>query len=106
MKSIYEMQAEICKVLSSPTRIEIITILKGGERSVSELADLLGTPNISQHLSQMKAKGILKHRRDGVNTYYSIAHSKIIEVCTVMREVLTELLTERGEMARMLKKAS
>jgi ArsR family transcriptional regulator len=106
-KSIYELQAEICKILSSPKRIEIISALKDGEKTVTELVDILETPkaNVSQHLTVMRLKGILKGRRDGVNIYYSIANPKVVQACNLMREVLNELLMERSRMAELLRKA-
>ncbi len=105
-KSIYELQAEICKILSSPKRIEIISALKDGEKTVTELVDILGTPkaNVSQHLAVMRLKGILKSRRNGVNIYYSIANPKVVQACSLMREVLNELLMERSRMAELVKK--
>lgn len=105
-KSIYELQAEICKILSSPKRIEIISALKEGEKTVTELVDILGTPkaNVSQHLAVMRLKGILKSRRDGVNIYYSIANPKVVQACSLMREVLNELLMERSRMAELVRK--
>lgn len=106
-KSIYELQAEICKILSSPKRIEIISALKDGEKTVTELVDILGTPkaNVSQHLAVMRLKGILKSRRDGVNIYYSIANPKVVQACALMREVLNELLMERSRMAELIRRA-
>jgi ArsR family transcriptional regulator len=104
-KSIFDMQAEICKILSSPKRIEIISALKEGEKTVSELVEILGTPkaNVSQHLAVMRLKGILKSRRDGVNIYYSIANPKVVQACALMKEVLTELLVERSKMVDLIK---
>lgn len=106
-KSIYELQAEICKILSSPKRIEIISALKDGEKTVTELVDILETPkaNVSQHLAVMRLKGILKSRRDGVNIYYSIANPKVVQACALMRDVLNELLMERSRMADLVRKA-
>lgn len=106
-KSIFDMQAEICKVLSSPKRIEIISALKDGEKTVTELVEILETPkaNVSQHLSVMRHKGILTSRRNGVNIYYAIANPKVVQACTLMKEVLAELLTERSKMADMVRKA-
>ncbi|MCX7794126.1 MAG: metalloregulator ArsR/SmtB family transcription factor [Thermodesulfovibrionales bacterium] len=98
-KTLYELQAEICKVLASPKRIEILNVLKDGEKTVSELVEILGVPkaNVSQHLAIMRHKGVLKTRRKGVNIYYSISHSKIIEACTLMKEVLNEQLKEKSK---------
>ena len=103
-RSIYEQQAEVCKILSSPKRIEIISALKDGEKTVTELVGILGTPkaNVSQHLAVMRLKGILKSRRDGVNIYYSIANPKVVQACSLMREVLNDLLIERSKMAQYL----
>ncbi|MDI6801393.1 MAG: metalloregulator ArsR/SmtB family transcription factor [Thermodesulfovibrionales bacterium] len=103
-KSIYELQAEICKILSSPKRIEIINALKNGEKTVTELVEILGTPkaNVSQHLAVMRHRGILKSRRDGVSIYYTIANPKVVQACSIMREVLNELLMERSKMAAKL----
>ncbi len=91
------MQAEVCKTLTNPKRLEIIHALKDGEKNVTELVEILGIPkaNVSQHLSVMKNRGILKSRREGVNIYYSISNPKVIEACNLMREVLTEQLKER-----------
>ena len=101
------MQAEICKILASPKRIEIIAALKDGEKTVTELVEILETPkaNVSQHLSVMRLKGILKSRRDGVNIYYSIANPKVVKACALMNEVLAELLMERSRIANLFAKA-
>lgn len=106
-KSFYELQAEICKILASPKRIEIIAALKDGEKTVTELVEILETPkaNVSQHLSVMRLKGILKSRRDGVNIYYSIANPKVVKACALMNEVLAELLMERSRIANLFAKA-
>jgi ArsR family transcriptional regulator len=106
-KSLYELQAELCKILASPKRIEIIAALKDGEKTVTELVEILETPkaNVSQHLSVMRLKGILKSRRDGVNIYYSISNPKVVKACGLMNEVLTELLMERSKMFSLLTKS-
>ena len=41
-KSIFEMQAEICKTLTNPKRIEILNALKTDERTVTDLVNILG----------------------------------------------------------------
>ena len=106
-KTIYELQAEICKILASPIRIEIIAALREGEKTVSELIDIVGISkaNVSQHLAVMRHKGILKSRREGLNIYYRIVNPKVIQACSLMKEVLSELLAERGKMASVIKKS-
>ena len=91
-KSLYEMQAEICKTLTNPKRIEILNTLKNEEKTVTELVVALGASkaNVSQHLAVMRHKGILFTRRDGVNIYYRVSNPKVIEACALMKEVLFE----------------
>jgi ArsR family transcriptional regulator len=91
-KSIFEMQAEICKTLTNPKRIEILNVLKNEERTVSELVIALGASkaNVSQHLAVMRHKGILATRREGVNIFYRVANPKVIDACSLMKEVLFE----------------
>ncbi|HYQ47897.1 MAG TPA: metalloregulator ArsR/SmtB family transcription factor, partial [Thermodesulfovibrionales bacterium] len=78
-KTLFELQSEVCKTLASPKRLEILNSLKDGERTVSELVEILGVPkaNVSQHLAVMRHKGILKTRREGVNIYYSVSNAKV-----------------------------
>jgi ArsR family transcriptional regulator len=86
------MQAEICKTLTNPKRIEILSVLKTDERTVTELVNALGASkaNVSQHLAVMRHKGILTTRREGVNIYYRVANPKVIDACSLMKEVLFE----------------
>lgn len=96
-RSIFEMQAEICKTLTNPKRIEILNVLKNEEKTVTELVNALGASkaNVSQHLAVMRHKGILTTRRDGVNIFYRVANPKVIEACALMKEVLFEQQTAR-----------
>jgi len=91
-RALFEMQAEICKTLTNPKRIEILNALKAKEKTVTELVDALGASkaNVSQHLAVMRHKGILSTRRKGVHIYYRVTNLKVIEVCTLMKEVLVE----------------
>ncbi len=91
-KSIFEMQAEICKTLTNPKRIEILNTLKNEEKTVTELVAALGASkaNVSQHLAVMRHKGILATRREGVNIYYRVSNPKVIEACSLMKDVLFE----------------
>jgi len=91
-KSIFEMQAEICKTLTNPKRIEILNTLGTEEKTVTELVARLGASkaNVSQHLAVMRHKGILTTRREGVNIFYRVANPKVIAACTLMKEVLFE----------------
>jgi len=93
-EELYRMQAEFCKGMAHPKRIQIIAMLKGGEKTVNELAKLTGIPqaNMSQHLSILRQLGLLVTRRDGTNIYYSISDDRIVEACELVRSCIGERL--------------
>jgi ArsR family transcriptional regulator len=99
MKQIYELHAEVCKTLANPKRIEIINLLRSGEKSVAWLLKKTGLlkANLSQHLSVMRHRGIVTNRKEGLTVYYRIANHKIVKACDLMREVLFEQAEERKE---------
>lgn len=88
------MQAEVCKALANPVRIEIINLLKNGEKTVTELVDAVGVnqANLSQHLAILRSKKIVDARRSGNTVYYSLTNPKIIEACDLLRQILREQL--------------
>ena len=94
MNEIYKIHAEMCKVFSNPTRLEILDLLRDKELSVTELIKKtkLSQANISQHLSIMKSKGIVISNRKGKNIYYKLTNPKIIKAFDIIKEVLAERL--------------
>ncbi|MCS4538382.1 MAG: metalloregulator ArsR/SmtB family transcription factor [Thaumarchaeota archaeon] len=93
-KELYRLHAELCKVLSSPARLEILNMLRDGRKSVGELTKITGygQANISQHLTVMKRNGVVNFEREGNNVYYSLADAKIIRAFDIIREMLGERL--------------
>ncbi len=92
MNHLYSAHAELCKVFSNPTRLEILNLLRDKERSVTELIEKAGLSqaNISQHLSIMKSKGIVEARRKGKHIYYRLTNKKIVKASDLIMEVLKE----------------
>jgi ArsR family transcriptional regulator len=103
-KKIFEMHAEICKVFTNPKRLEIISLLRDGEKTVNELTELAGVPqaNVSQHLTVLRQNNVVITRRNGANIYYKIANPKILQACDLMREVLIEKLAENETLAKRM----
>ena len=103
-KEIFELQAGICQTMANAKRLEIISILGNGELAVGVLAERMDVKvsNLSQHLSIMKNKGILISRRDGVHIYYRISNPKVIKACSLMKEVMTELLHDQGKLSNII----
>src|SRR5437879_12586634 len=63
------------KAMAHPNRLMILCILCEGERSVSELEQLLvlRQPTVSQQLARLREDGLVKARRQGKIMYYSLA---------------------------------
>ena len=94
---IYSLQAEVCKALGNPIRIQAIEILKGGELCFSEILEKVGglKSTLSQNLSVMVNAGVLKVRKDSRCNYYSLTSPKVYKACQLMREVLINNLEKQ-----------
>jgi len=105
-QKLYELHAQMCQIFTSPKRLEILNLLRDKELSVGELAKLarIRQSNLSQHLSILREKGIVKARRDGVKIYYSLANPKIIKAFDIIREMLLEKLAQIEKLSHNLHK--
>lgn len=108
MKSIFKLQADICKIFANEKRLEIINLIKDKEMSNRDIMHETGLSKVSmtQHMNVLKSKGVIVSRREGQQLFYSIANPKIIQACTLMREVLVEQHMERERVVSRLVKAS
>ncbi|MDB5082617.1 MAG: transcriptional regulator, ArsR family [Chloroflexi bacterium] len=93
---IYRLQAEICRTLADPIRLEIIENLKNGERTVSELVAAMGLrqANVSQHLAVLRQAGLVLTRRQATTVYYRLSYPEITEACRITRQILMEQLSQ------------
>jgi|SRR3989338_1400179 len=103
MREFYRIHAEMCKVFSNPTRLEILHLLRYDELSVSGLIEKskLSQANISQHLAIMKAKGVVVSRREGKNMYYKLANPKIVRAFDIIRDSLIEKMKKESAIAKL-----
>ena len=90
---VFDLAAELFRVMSAPLRLKIISCLCDGERNVSELLSQISTtqPNMSQHLNTLYLAGVLGKRRDGVQIYYRIVNQRVATLC---RAVCTQIAAE------------
>ena len=103
-KRIFELHADVCKALAHPLRIEVIDVLQEMELCFSDILEKTGglKSNLSQHLSLMTKKGILKMRREGQCNYYSLSSIKVAQACRLMREVLIDSLTKHKDLLEIM----
>jgi DNA-binding transcriptional ArsR family regulator len=71
--------SDFLKALAHPGRLLILCILCQGERSVTELEQLLALrqPTVSQQLARLRADGLVKARRQGKTIYYSLGSNDV-----------------------------
>jgi ArsR family transcriptional regulator, arsenate/arsenite/antimonite-responsive transcriptional repressor len=82
----YARAAQLFHALSDEIRLEVIDLLRDGERCVCELTDALdiAQPRLSWHLRALKEAGILNDRREGRWVYYSLARDTFEEAESVL----------------------
>jgi len=73
-----EAAASFLKALSHEGRLMILCHLSSGEKSVTELEQLLSTRQaaVSQQLARLRLEGLVSCRRDGKVMYYALADNK------------------------------
>jgi ArsR family transcriptional regulator len=81
--------ARVFHALSDETRLAIVERLKGGERCVCDLQDLLDAAQsrLSFHLRTLKDAGIVTDRKQGRWSYYTLVPGAIEEAVGALVEV-------------------
>src|SRR6201996_9785190 len=69
-----ETLLEFFKAMADESRLRIVGLLAGGERSVQGLAGLLGLkePTVSHHLAILKRQGIVTVRAEGTTRWHAL----------------------------------
>jgi ArsR family transcriptional regulator, virulence genes transcriptional regulator len=107
-EAIYAMQAEICRVLGHPRRIQTLDLLGDGEKSAAQLIRLMGIGkvNLSQHMALLKSVGLVEAFHHGRTTSYRLSFVEIKDACRLIREVLAARLRKGASLAQSLGKNS
>lgn len=81
--------ASFLKALSHEGRLMILCHLSAGEKSVTELEDLLRARQaaVSQHLARLRSEGLVAARRDGKVIYYAIKDPKVGAMIALVYEM-------------------
>jgi len=104
--TVFDLQAELCLAMSHPHRLEIVNLLKAGPKRVTDIADAvqISQTAASRHLAVLRNAGILAANRQGTDVIYQVAHPKIVSICEMMRDVLSERENQRSEILAQLKR--
>jgi DNA-binding transcriptional ArsR family regulator len=80
-------KAGVFQVLGHPTRIHIVELLRKGEVSVGDLLAEIGVEpaNLSQHLTVLRSKGLVKNRKNGNQVLYALRDPMLVGVLDTMK---------------------
>jgi DNA-binding transcriptional ArsR family regulator len=92
MSSAAGRASELMKTLGHKDRLMILCHLVAGEKSVSELVQLLDIPQspLSQHLARMRQESLVKTRRSAQTIFYSIDSHEAERMVEVLHELYCE----------------
>ena len=78
--------AERFRVLAEPARLQLLSALRGGEKTVTELLEETGLrqANVSKQLLMLHGAGFVGRRKEGLRVYYRIADPVVFQLCDIM----------------------
>jgi len=90
----YKIKADFLKALAHPARLQIVELLKSGEKNVGSIIKSLSIQqsSLSRHLTVLREAGILKSRQQGTVIYYDIEDHDIFHVLRPIAEMLRKKL--------------
>jgi ArsR family transcriptional regulator len=97
----------VFRAFSDRTRLRILNLLRSGETCVCDLVATLGVPQakVSRHLAYLRRAGLVRARKEGLWSYYSLApvrgpfHAKLMECLACCLADVPELVRD-GERLR------
>lgn len=93
-KKMFLLLAETFQALGDSSRIQIVWALSHGELKVGDIAELLGMsqPQVSHHLRMLRTLHLVKRRRDGRSSYYSLDDEHIDHILRAGVEHVEDLM--------------
>ncbi|MCP5093141.1 MAG: winged helix-turn-helix transcriptional regulator [Gammaproteobacteria bacterium] len=81
--------AGLMKALGNESRLMILCMLTEGERSVSDLNELipLSQSALSQQLARLRQQGLVKTRRSSQTIFYSLANGPADRVINLLHDI-------------------
>jgi ArsR family transcriptional regulator len=97
-------KAEFFKALAHPLRIRILELLVVGERSVLEIQRALGVeqPVVSQQLAVLRAKHIVRARKEGTTVRYAVVDAEVATLLRSARRIFNNQLSGTRSLLREL----
>lgn len=91
--------SDLLKALSHEVRLLILCLLSEGEKSVSQLEEILTMPQaaVSQQLARLRSDGLVASRRDGRMIYYSLVSGEVSDIITALYDLFCKQVRSQGE---------
>lgn len=88
MISDYNRKSGELKALAHPVRLRMVEGLIHNECNVNKIVKAMGIPQstASQHLSILRARGIVSLRKEGVRTCYRVLDPRIVKLVKVLSD--------------------
>ena len=85
----FDKQLRLLKCVADDTRLQILVILKNGERCVCEIMKNLNKEQslISHHLQALRRCGLIKRRREGKKIMYRLTDPSILKLLAAIEKL-------------------
>lgn len=92
-------QAKIFKALGHPSRLLMVDALRGGEKCVCELREMVGDDmsTVSRHLAVLREAGIVTSEKRGTSIYYRLKLSCLGNFLECTAHAVGQMARERLE---------
>ena len=93
------IQADFIKAMAHPTRLQILELLRSGERCVCEIFPALNIEqsSVSRHLAILKREGLLHSRKDGLKVIYWTSDPRIYEIIDICSDTTRQIWQQKAE---------
>ena len=89
--------ADFLRILGEQTRLDILDLLKDGEKSAGQIEDTLGKSQstISQHLKTLIETDLISFEKKGTTKFYCIKYDYVFKILTFVQSFVITLESEK-----------
>jgi len=89
------LKAKLFRGLADTTRLSILECLRDGEKTTSQIVKETkhNQSNVSNHLACLLDCGLVKNRKVGKNTFYTLYNTKVAKLLEESDSVLSEIVS-------------
>lgn len=88
-----EIQAKLFRGFSDPSRLSILSVLRDGALTVTEIVEATGLTqsNVSNHLGCLRDCGLVAAQQQGRYVYYELSDQRVEQLLTLADELLADV---------------